>query len=383
MDELELLSSLIGDIYDAALDPDRWEYVLERTCTFLNGMFAGIGSFSRFDNKVNISKTWGYDPEYLQSYQEYYSKINVLTVAAYGLYKVGDVATTNDIMPEREWRASRLYREWCKPQRVSDLISILLEKTNTTEAAVTVVRHERHGLFDEEARNQMRLLAPHFRRAVLIGNVIDLQKVEAAALADTLDGLAASMILVDSNGRIVHANAAGQAMLSDGSVLRGAGGKLAAINRHADATLKDVITNIENEDAARGSAGIAVPLSAPDGERYVAHVLPLTSGARRKAKSRYSAVAAIFVRRAELEASHPVDALIDAFRLTPAELRVLMMIVQVGGVPEVAPILGISEATVKTHLQRIFDKTGTNRQADLVKLVASYMSSLAHDVGAR
>jgi hypothetical protein len=33
--------------------------------------------------------------------------------------------------------------------------------------------------------------------------------------------------------------------------------------------------------------------------------------------------------------------------------------------PEVAHMLGISQATVKTHLQRIFGKTGTARQADL------------------
>lgn len=33
-------------------------------------------------------------------------------------------------------------------------------------------------------------------------------------------------------------------------------------------------------------------------------------------------------------------------------------------------MLGISQATVKTHLERIFGKTGTARQADLVKLIA-------------
>jgi hypothetical protein len=32
---------------------------------------------------------------------------------------------------------------------------------------------------------------------------------------------------------------------------------------------------------------------------------------------------------------------------------------------------------VKTHLQHVFEKTDTNRQADLVKLVAGYMSPLA------
>jgi len=60
------------------------------------------------------------------------------------------------------------------------------------------------------------------------------------------------------------------------------------------------------------------------------------------------------------------------FQLTPAELRVLFSIVETGGVSEVADILGISEATVRTHLHRLYEKTGSGRQAELVKLVAGY-----------
>jgi DNA-binding CsgD family transcriptional regulator len=48
----------------------------------------------------------------------------------------------------------------------------------------------------------------------------------------------------------------------------------------------------------------------------------------------------------------------------------------VGGVPEVAEAMGISGSTVKTHLRRLFAKTGTDRQADLVKLVAAYANPL-------
>jgi DNA-binding CsgD family transcriptional regulator len=38
--------------------------------------------------------------------------------------------------------------------------------------------------------------------------------------------------------------------------------------------------------------------------------------------------------------------------------------------------MGISPSTVKTHLRRLFAKTGTDRQADLVKLVAGYVNPL-------
>jgi hypothetical protein len=59
--------------------------------------------------------------------------------------------------------------------------------------------------------------------------------------------------------------------------------------------LLDIFTAAENGDTALGRRGVAVPLKARDDERYVAHVLPLTSGARRKAGISYGAVAAIFV----------------------------------------------------------------------------------------
>jgi DNA-binding CsgD family transcriptional regulator len=41
-----------------------------------------------------------------------------------------------------------------------------------------------------------------------------------------------------------------------------------------------------------------------------------------------------------------------------------------------APVLGISETTVKTHLQRVLENTGSKRQTDLVNLVASLWSPL-------
>ena len=41
-----------------------------------------------------------------------------------------------------------------------------------------------------------------------------------------------------------------------------------------------------------------------------------------------------------------------------------------------AVALGVAATTVKTHLARLFAKTGTNRQADLVKLVAGFSGLL-------
>jgi DNA-binding CsgD family transcriptional regulator len=207
--------------------------------------------------------------------------------------------------------------------------------------------------------------------------MFDLKAAEAATFADTLDGLSVGMCLVDAGGRIVHANAAGYAIISAGDILRSVSGRLVARDAEVDKTLREIFAAAGQGDAALGTMGISVPLTGKDDEHYVAHVLPLTSGARRRASRTYTAAAALFVRRAALVVPSALEVIGKTFKLTPAELRVLLAIVEVGGVPEVAAALGVAATTVKTHLGRLFEKTGVRRQADLVKLVAEYATPLS------
>jgi DNA-binding NarL/FixJ family response regulator len=41
------------------------------------------------------------------------------------------------------------------------------------------------------------------------------------------------------------------------------------------------------------------------------------------------------------------------------------------GVKEAAEVLGISDATARTHVQHIYDKTGTSKQTELMHLFMS------------
>jgi DNA-binding CsgD family transcriptional regulator len=226
---------------------------------------------------------------------------------------------------------------------------------------------------DEAMRRRIALIAPHANRALLINKAIDSRQSEAATFAETLDGLNVGIFLLDTGCRIVHANAAGHDMLCADDFLRSVGGRLVTRDVKADQGLRDIFAGIG--DISIGAGGVALPLTAHDGQRYVAHLLPLTSAARSRTGMVYKAVAALFVRKMALD--NPCDEMLArAFKLTPSELRVLAAVSEVGGVSAVAGALGISEATVKTHLQHLFAKTGTNRQTDLVKLVAAYASPL-------
>jgi len=375
MSEAEQLSALIGEIYDAALDPALWPQVLPKSAQFVGGRAASLFSKDAASKSGDVAYDCGIDPYYRQLYFDKYIKLDPLTIGHF-FAEVEQPVAVADIMSYDEFLETRAYQEWGRPQGLVDVLNVALDKTATSAAMYCVFRHARDGRVDEQMRRRMRLIVPHLRRAVLIGKVIDLKTAEADSLADSVDGISAAMFLVDASTRIVYANASGHAMLAQGSVLRAVGGKLLTKDASAEQALNEVCAMAERGDAAVGAKGIAIPLTAIEGTRYVAHVLPLTSGARRRAGATYAAAAAVFVHKAALDTPSPQEVIAKLYKLRPTELRVLVAIMQVGGVSEVAETLGIAESTVRTHLLRLFAKTGAKRQSDLIKLVASYTSPL-------
>jgi DNA-binding CsgD family transcriptional regulator len=366
------LSDLISVVYDAAVDQSLWENAIERIASFVGGVGAGIFCKDVDAQHVSAPHRFGIVwPLPVALFRQIYP-----AAVGHFLAEIEQPIATADLMPYDELTATGFYREWARPQGLIDFVSAVLDRSATSVAMFGVFRHQRNGFVDDETRHRMRLIAPHIRRAVLIARMFDLKLAEAGAFADTLDGLDAGLCLVDERGRLIHANAAGQAILDARDILYDVGGRLVACDARVNQTLREVFAAAEQGDAALGTKGIAVPLIGKEGERYIAHVLPLTSGARRRAGVIHTAVAALFVRKAALAMSSRSEVIGKMFKLTPTELRVLLAIVEVGGIPEVAAALGVANTTVKTHVSRLFEKTGASRQADLVKLVAEYSGPL-------
>ena len=80
---------------------------------------------------------------------------------------------------------------------------------------------------------------------------------------------------------------------------------------------------------------------------------------------------------AERNPASPPEVLAKAFGLTPREVAVLLAIAEASGVADAAERLGLSKTTIRAHLRHLFAKTGARRQAELVKLVAKFMSPVA------
>ncbi|MGB6324318.1 MAG: helix-turn-helix transcriptional regulator, partial [Methylocella sp.] len=77
--------------------------------------------------------------------------------------------------------------------------------------------------------------------------------------------------------------------------------------------------------------------------------------------------AAVFIVDPAAGLGAQIQRFAEGFGLTPAETRVLGEIMGGNGLPAAAARLKVSGETVRTHAHRIFEKTGTNRQTELIR----------------
>ncbi|WP_374651579.1 helix-turn-helix transcriptional regulator [Dongia sp.] len=381
MDEAAELSATIERIYDAALDQGLWPTTLAAIAAFVEGYSAAIFSKS---SSLTDGALYHHDgriaPEFQQAYFTRYIKLDPANTLQY-FAELEVPVSVSSLVPLSELADTRFYREWAAPQGLIDFVTVALEKSVASAALFGVFRHESQGIADDLVLRRMALIAPHVRRAVFIGRAFDLKTAEHTALADTLDGMSGALFLVDAEARIVHANAVAYRALERQDLCLTSGGRFAFLDRAANGMLKAFLTGTGTAAQPGAPRDLVLALDRADEERFIAHILPLAFH-RARARKSGAAAAVIYLQRAALEMDSAPAVIAKAHGLTPTELRVLLAIVEIGGVPETAESLGIGEGTVKTHLRRVFAKTGAVRQADLVKLVATHASPLRGSVPA-
>ncbi len=374
--EVEDLSRVLAALYDAAFDSSTWPDALQSTCGFLNGAAANIFWQDPVAQSALVFHSWNENPEYVERYLRFYAKINPF-FPAITFIEPGVVFSGGDIIPHEEFRTTRFFKEWVEPQGYVDVIGVNLHRFSSSAASFSVRRSAAQGVVDEEMRRRLALVAPHVRRAVMIGREIDRQRSLSHKLSTIVDAVTAGAFLVDAKGRVDFTNETGSALLQEGTLLKLQAGALKAVDRSADRAIRAALAATAiDDDTPLGSGPPSIVLTNRTGERFLAHILPLSSGARQKASLGYSATAAIFVRRAEIPVVSGVDAVARSHKLTPGEIRVLQAVGHGGSIHEIAGALGVSSATVKTHLGSIFRRTGARRRSDLVRQIASYGNPL-------
>src|SRR5919201_2176576 len=108
-----------------------------------------------------------------------------------------------------------------RPQGISPRhLRAVLQKDNDGLALLAIAPREREARPSLEYTKMLGLIAPHLARAVALNRLAASARFSERAITDILQAFAAAAFLLDHAGRIVAANARGEALIRAKRVLR-------------------------------------------------------------------------------------------------------------------------------------------------------------------
>lgn len=358
---------LVGAIYDAALDRGRWPQVLER----IDDAVGGRVLFGVYDPASGLSSLHSprIDPARVQDLLGWAPRNPLLPL---GVGRTpGEVFTIGDFISREQFTDSDFYNEWWQPAGF-DTEPLTTNLLVDRDATGILTCHRPSGLppYDAVARHLFATLAPHLVRAVAIQRrTYQLELTGRAALAG-FDRLDQGLILVDAQARLIFANRRADELLELGDSVVVEDGALGTVDADDAHRLRALIgsCSIDNPDRIGGGMSLRshgrMPLHVqvtPVGSDWSDGAVPLVS--------RWQASAMLLITAPETGASAQIETLRERYGLTRAEAVFALEIVKGGGRRATAERLGITDGTARSHLSKIFDKTGVNRQAELVRLL--------------
>jgi DNA-binding CsgD family transcriptional regulator/PAS domain-containing protein len=350
---LDAFSRVTEGLYAAAACELDWSEALGRVA----GIVASPAATLSFQNPLKresrvVVGEFGTDPAYSKSYSTTYGAMSSFGVTLM-MFHEGTVGRIFDYQGRDKILQGRFYKEWCAPQGYNDFLGALLIREPELISVVGFVRLVDQPLFDEADERKLSLFVPHIIRAFRSSAALDTLCAQRRDLMQAIDALPTPVITLDRQLRVLNINRAAIDQSMDGGPLCARDGKLAFVDEAANRILVNAFRNVP---VASCSISLGKTFS------ITATLIPYADPSRR--------TAAILTMCPAHEAMIPPGlALEQAFGFTNAELRTLVMLLEGGTRETVATDLGVSLATVKTHIQGLFAKTQTNRQADLVRVV--------------
>lgn len=343
--------SRLEGLYDCVLEPARWRSELSAVCDLAGSEAATLVLHDLSSRTAALPHQACTDHTLAETYCSRFARINPHIDAIRETGIDGRVTTSRDLLGDAAFQGSRFFEEWCRPNGIGDLAVCVLMRTPTHVATVGFGRSLHDGAYSSDETAALGQIVPHLARAARLCALLTEERAATRAFAGLVEHLAVAAIVLDAKGHILRTNAAADDLLTDAAV---------ATSRDRRLRFRDAGADTAVHRAVLVPSALPVFLAAEDrhGSRVLVTVLPPTDVT--------GGQTVVLIGRPQEALGKAASVLIDVYGLTPAEYRVLALLMEGLTPGEVADRLRLAIATVRTHIRRVLEKTGTARQADLL-----------------
>lgn len=380
---------LIGDIYDAALNPTLWSGILGRIAGLVEANSAIITALDTLNPDYTLAFTHNIPDEPLRLYRELGLDAVDMEVNGAPLITggIGSMLFSSEAYGSQEEyirRCGDLYRKCFAPSNIHYLSGTLLDHGDFRWASLGIHRPAHASAFTPEQIGPLARVGPHIRRALQIHRQLTSVQRQNARLYRMLDGLTTGVILLNRHGLIRYANAQAERLLRQHGSLRVTVREgLQAAQAGQDDELRQLIqsavaTGLRDTEVATGGGGVIGLQQKTGGSPLMLTVTPLSELAGYGELASDGVVAAIFLSDPHARHSLSRKLLKSSYNLTERECDLCEAFVNHVSLESMATACGLSISSLRSYMKTIYEKTHQHSQAELMRLLMGLTLDFEH-----
>jgi DNA-binding CsgD family transcriptional regulator len=363
---IDTVSAVVGQIYEAAYDQERWADAVISLRDLFDGSRSCIIRFNQQTLEVVASDV---DPELL-SQEAIDAFLRDPLAGAWAATPVGVVK--HSLFDDAAFYRSAIWQDWWRPRDMHHGLACNLLSSNDSYWMLDVHRGPKQAAFGADDVDLLQKIVPHLLRAGQIGRRLE----NTSALASAFSHLPFGVFLVNGHCRIAQMNEAAEAMLvRPNGPLALSGHQIVASNPRDTQELQRLIADACSlrDGSMPGTGGTLLVPSHREPSGLISMVLsvaPFIDGRAYGLASERCAV--IMITEVAQRIPDGFEAHVrNLFDLTAAEARLAAALASGRSLKEAAAGSNITVKTCRTYLERIFAKTRTRQQSQLVALLKS------------
>lgn len=369
---------LVGDIYDAALDAEKWPDILQKFAQFMQSSKAVMFTNLHLPSQGGFYFTWGIPQAVSQQYFDHYQPHDVWTNVGIqrGIFFEGNVVLGTELVPHQQYLESKIWRELLSQADMARLCTGVIfgmDNLLAMPVGISLFRGLNEPAFDEADRQKLQRLLTHFSRALGVMFKLRDADLKIASSRTALDGLGSGVLLLNAQAEILLANQAAQRILQQQDGLAVSESNcLNTIHVETQSAIQHTLQTCLKRDlieVPHFSQSITVSRVSgkspyqlffsrlPDHNDFVAQPV--------------SPLAMVFITDTEQPLTVSAQLLKNTYGLTEAEVKLAQQCLVNDTMPALTTALNVSENTIKTQLASIYQKCGVHHRAELMKMLMS------------
>jgi DNA-binding CsgD family transcriptional regulator/PAS domain-containing protein len=375
MIRMKAYSELLRTLYVAPLDEEQWQRFLTQLCEFTQSTVAMfLRNDSTLGNRMLASGGMPIPEQTDQTYRAEHRYTDPFREAFMRNPRVGVIEGV-DLVPREQWIKSDAYRVIAAPFGIEHMTCMVLSISTRTHDLISLWRGPERPLLEQEYKELLTMLMPHLQNALKIRQTLGLAESRARNAEAMLDACPTATVLLDGAGRVLHMNESAQriALACDGFCIRG--GHIIPTERSKRAEFGALVAACSAADL--GHPGGALALGRTSKQRPLQLLItPVRPAGKLPSQVRVLLLATDPDRTVDF----PDAVLRQIYGLTPAETEIANALLTGFSLEEIARLRKVAIATVRSQMKGLMAKTGTQRQGDLVRLLATLPRTAAAPV---